>query len=136
MYTPTVSALSRSNFLPLTTFITPIFQWPADTHNFGAIGFIYLYPTVSSNIGPQGIVGELNVGIILKKEFRGDGYAKQALTTVLDYAFKTLSCHRVQALIVDNYTKQHALTLFTQLYALLNHGLLDYVLTFMQKIYS
>jgi RimJ/RimL family protein N-acetyltransferase len=102
------------------------FQWPAeDPNNLGAIGFVYLYPTVSSNIGPQGIVGEVNVGIILKKDYRGEGYAKQALTTVLDYAFKTLSCHRIQALIVDNYTKQHALTLFTQLYVLFNSRLPD-----------
>jgi RimJ/RimL family protein N-acetyltransferase len=37
------------------------------------------------------------IGYILSKSFWGKGFMKEALTALIDYAFKTLSLHRIEA---------------------------------------
>ncbi|KAH7869149.1 hypothetical protein F5051DRAFT_337209, partial [Lentinula edodes] len=75
------------------------------------IGIMYL---VSSQTPPYppGSMGELSFGIIIASKSRGKGYAKEALGLVLDEAFKSMRCHRIQACLLDTFAKDRAMRLF------------------------
>ncbi|KAJ8087265.1 hypothetical protein PM082_006095 [Marasmius tenuissimus] len=78
------------------------------------LGFVYL--THTPGMGTESGLAELSIGIIIVPEERGKGYARAAVTQVLSQVFDERSdCHRVQALVVENYYKEQALNLFTQL---------------------
>ncbi|KAG6853330.1 hypothetical protein C0991_005207 [Blastosporella zonata] len=79
-----------------------------------AIGFVYLVDLATFTDDPLR-AGELNIGIILDPAHRGKGYARQAIDMVLDHAFLTGRCHRVQAILPDHVAKDRAICLFTQL---------------------
>ena len=44
------------------------------------------------------------LGIILKKDYRKKGYAKEALNLVLEYAFNKMNLHRVEAEVIEYNT--------------------------------
>ena len=62
------------------------------------------------NFDPQHRRAEL--GIVIKKAFRGQGYGQAAITQMLDYARKTLHLHQIYAIVdTDNH---ESLQLFRQ----------------------
>ncbi|KAK2460997.1 hypothetical protein APHAL10511_006938 [Amanita phalloides] len=67
------------------------------------IGVAYLTMPPESRNNADG-VNDLNVGLIVHPDHRRKGYASQAMRLVLDQAFKTIRCHRVQAMIMDPFT--------------------------------
>ncbi|KAK1226858.1 hypothetical protein PQX77_010162 [Marasmius sp. AFHP31] len=78
------------------------------------LGFVYL--THTAGMGAESGLAELSIGIIITPEERGKGYARAAIKEVLCQVFdKRSECHRIQALVVQNYYKEQALNLFTQL---------------------
>ncbi|KAJ8087266.1 hypothetical protein PM082_006096 [Marasmius tenuissimus] len=80
------------------------------------IGFVYLTQTQNNDAADASGLRELSIGIILRAEYRGKGYARAAVTEVLRYVFQHRNdCHRVQALIPENHHKNRAMNLFTQL---------------------
>ncbi|KAF8624231.1 hypothetical protein AX15_005994 [Amanita polypyramis BW_CC] len=62
-------------------------------------------------------VGDLNIGIIIRPQHRRKGYAAKAIQLALDHAFKTIRCHRVQAIIVNpfSYAKYPSYRTFTSI---------------------
>jgi GNAT superfamily N-acetyltransferase len=72
-----------------------------------ALGLIYCSPSTFAK--------ELNIGIILHRDFRGRGYARRAVQIILRWAFETAEYHRVHAAIIDNVEKDRSISLFTQL---------------------
>jgi GNAT superfamily N-acetyltransferase len=74
-------------------------------------GFVYC---ITSPHG-SGPAGEVNIGIILQPQFRGKGYARQAIELTLKWVFEDAHFHRVQAAVMDTLEKDKALALFTQL---------------------
>ncbi|KIK70209.1 hypothetical protein GYMLUDRAFT_34698 [Collybiopsis luxurians FD-317 M1] len=76
-----------------------------------ALGFIYLVPSQTPPY-PPGSLGELSVGLILKEEYHLRGLAGEALELVLDQAFTTMNCHRVQAALLDSPLKDRVMRLF------------------------
>lgn len=74
------------------------------------IGIIYL--VAQSHDAPHSSM--LNIGIVIQDQHREFGHAKHAVGLVLRHAFAELQCHRVQAMLLDTYAKDRALTLFTQ----------------------
>lgn len=58
---------------------------------------------------------EFNIGIAVLPEFEGHGHAQTALELLLHHAFDELQCHRIQALLIDNWGKERALRLFTKM---------------------
>ncbi|KAG6833057.1 hypothetical protein H0H87_012068 [Tephrocybe sp. NHM501043] len=79
-----------------------------------AIGLIYLVDVGTLANDPLR-AGELNIGIILDRAHRGNGYARQAIDMVLEYAFTKAQCHRVQAILPNHIAKDRAICLFTQM---------------------
>lgn len=49
------------------------------------------------------------IGIVIDHEFQNKGYAKEAITMLIDYAFKHLDLHQLYANIGTNNTKSIAL---------------------------
>jgi RimJ/RimL family protein N-acetyltransferase len=76
-----------------------------------AIGIVYLTCSPHENVP----AGEANIGIILTPETRGKGFAREAIGLVLSWVFDEIGFHRVQAGILDNYNKDRAISMFTQL---------------------
>lgn len=58
---------------------------------------------------------EVNVGIIIRKDMRRKGYARDAMRLALAWVFGSLQFHRVQAAILDTPDKDGALLFFTSL---------------------
>ncbi|KAL6305477.1 hypothetical protein BKA93DRAFT_701865, partial [Sparassis latifolia] len=58
---------------------------------------------------------ELSLGLTILPPFRGYGYARQAATIALRWAFDELRCHRVQVLIMDGPHANDTSRLFAQL---------------------
>ncbi|KAL0576075.1 hypothetical protein V5O48_005903 [Marasmius crinis-equi] len=80
------------------------------------IGFVYLTKTQNNDAATATGLGELSIGIILRPADRGKGYARAAVKQVLQYVFDDRTdCHRVQALLTENYYKDRAMNLFTQM---------------------
>ncbi|THV07096.1 hypothetical protein K435DRAFT_742717 [Dendrothele bispora CBS 962.96] len=78
------------------------------------IGFVYLIGTQRAPFPPS-TVGEMTIGVILHSAKRGFGYAKEALELVLEEAFNNLHSHRIQANVLDTYSKERVVNLFTQM---------------------
>lgn len=80
------------------------FRWGIEDLSSGSlIGAIDLYDF-------NALHQRVGVGIIVDKEFRKKGYAKEALTLLVNYAFNHLMVHQVYALITaDN---QRSIDLF------------------------
>lgn len=76
------------------------------------IGVIYLTPSAQDAIAP----GEVNLGLILQPQYRGQGYGPQAILKVLEWVFDDLKFHRVQAVIMESPWRAIALRMFTRLY--------------------
>lgn len=76
-----------------------------------AIGIVY----VMSSPQEYAPVGAANIGIILKPDARGKGFAKQAVGLVLSWLFDDIGLHRVQAGVLDSADKDWVITLFTQM---------------------
>ncbi|TFK71912.1 hypothetical protein BDN72DRAFT_957766 [Pluteus cervinus] len=74
------------------------------------VGLIYL-ACADPHVGST---KELNIGIAVKADSEGQGYAKRALELMLHHAFNELECHRVQAPMIDHWGKERALALFTK----------------------
>jgi hypothetical protein len=74
-------------------------------------GFVYCFTPPNA----CGHTGEVNIGIILQRQFRGRGYARQAIEMTLKWVFEEVHFHRVQAALMDTLGKDKALALFTQL---------------------
>ncbi|EAU81447.2 hypothetical protein CC1G_05277 [Coprinopsis cinerea okayama7 len=74
------------------------------------IGIIYLINTQDSTDYLR--TGELNIGVIIDKKYRRNGYALDAVRKVLDSAFKEQECLRVQAVLIDGPLKHAAMTVF------------------------
>ncbi|KAF7300598.1 hypothetical protein HMN09_00945000 [Mycena chlorophos] len=79
------------------------------------VGLIYLSSSPLS-IPPPGQLPELNLGIIIGEQFRGKGYAREALELLVNHAFDTLQAHRIQAALIGGSTKDHITTLLTQMW--------------------
>jgi len=60
---------------------------------------------------------DLNLGVIVHRQFRRKGYAAQAIKLALDHAFRVIRCHRVQAIIVNpfSHAKYPSYKLFTSI---------------------
>jgi RimJ/RimL family protein N-acetyltransferase len=65
---------------------------------------IYLTMPAESRNNTVG-VNDLNIGLIIHPQFRRKGYATKAIQLVLDHAFKTIRCHRIQAIIMNPFTQ-------------------------------
>ncbi|KAJ7151186.1 hypothetical protein C8R46DRAFT_1123501 [Mycena filopes] len=78
-----------------------------------AIGIIYLVAAPLST-SPSNQVGELSLGIILHKDHRGKGYAREAIQLTLKQAFEENACHRIQASLLPLSTKDRMISLLTQ----------------------
>ncbi|KAF9239291.1 hypothetical protein BU15DRAFT_46854, partial [Melanogaster broomeanus] len=71
------------------------------------IGFIYVHA------GPANVqAGEANIGVVIRPDMQGHGYAREAIQLVLCWAFEELKFHRVQAAILDTPCKDRAMKLF------------------------
>jgi len=75
------------------------------------IGIVYVTCSPHENVP----AGEANIGIIITPEARGKGLAREATSLVLSWVFDDIGFHRVQARILDNYNKDRAISMFTQL---------------------
>ncbi|KAG6334853.1 hypothetical protein ID866_4243 [Astraeus odoratus] len=80
-----------------------------------AIGFVYVYSS------PANVEGEVNVGIVIRKDMQRRGYARDAMELVLEYLFEGPGFHRVQAAVLDMQDKDQALLFFTAL-GFMNEG--------------
>jgi hypothetical protein len=76
-----------------------------------AIGLVYCVPTS----GCRAIAGEVSIGIILDRPFRGKGYGRKAVELILEWAFENVHFRRVQAAVIDNVGRDKSIALFTQL---------------------
>jgi RimJ/RimL family protein N-acetyltransferase len=86
----TASGVSESRLFPeLPKSI--LFRIEKDNRLIGEIGF--------KNIKWVNRKAELNV--IIKKEYRNRGYAKEALSELIEYGFMTLNFHRLEAEVYD-----------------------------------
>ncbi|KAH6909625.1 hypothetical protein BKA70DRAFT_1276674, partial [Coprinopsis sp. MPI-PUGE-AT-0042] len=74
-------------------------------------GLIYLINSQTQDSDPLHSC-ELNLGIIVKDQYRRCGWASQAIEVLLDKAFKDQLCNRVQAIVVDGPFKHAAMNLF------------------------
>jgi RimJ/RimL family protein N-acetyltransferase len=75
------------------------------------IGMVYLCQPLLHSTDQ---VGELSIGIIIDKDYRCKGLAREAIQLLVPYAFEELKCHRIQALLVDSYSRERAMSLFVQ----------------------
>ncbi|KAJ3798845.1 hypothetical protein GGU11DRAFT_555192 [Lentinula aff. detonsa] len=82
-----------------------------DTELGMVVGIMYLISSQAPPY-PPGSIGELSFGIIISQDHRGKGYAKEALRLILDEAFMTMNCHRIQVCLLDTYAKDRAMRLF------------------------
>ena len=77
------------------------------------IGLVYLTP--SRHVWDPLHVGELSIGIIIQPEYRGKGYAREAVSQVTSIAFSHGHCHRLQAILLGHVAMDRALSLFTKM---------------------
>ncbi|KAF8999092.1 acyl-CoA N-acyltransferase [Cyathus striatus] len=84
-----------------------------DTETY-LVGFIYLCSMQNQNLMrcPHG--DELSIGVVLKPEFQGLGYARLAVNHMVDVTFRDAVCHRIQALIMDSKDNSRAMALFVK----------------------
>ncbi|KAJ4468826.1 hypothetical protein J3R30DRAFT_1610592 [Lentinula aciculospora] len=88
-----------------------VVQGPEDTQLGLVVGIIYLMSSQTPPY-PPGSMGELSFGIIIAQQCRGKGFAKEALEVTLNEVFKNMSCHRIQASLLDTSAKDRAMRLF------------------------
>ncbi|KAH7905573.1 hypothetical protein BJ138DRAFT_1164499 [Hygrophoropsis aurantiaca] len=74
------------------------------------IGIVYVTVSLANSTA-----GEANIGIVVGKEHRRKGYARDAVYLVLRWAFEELNFHRVQVAVMDGPGKDRPLKLFTGL---------------------
>jgi len=82
------------------------------------IGFVYLVSSSQNALSPSHTAndylhsGELRVGLIIDREYRRKGYAREAIAAALEAAFSAKECARVQAVIVECADRDRALGVF------------------------
>ncbi|KAL4073562.1 hypothetical protein J3A83DRAFT_4090452, partial [Scleroderma citrinum] len=80
------------------------------TTDDSAVGLVYVRGSPSDPSAK-----EVNVGVVIHKDKRRKGYAREAMKLALAWVFGSLQFHRAQAAILDTPDKDGALLFFTAL---------------------
>lgn len=91
----------------------PLFISPPKTSS-KPIGVVYL--TSSQLIDDPLHRGQLNIGIYVAPDYAKQRGLVNAVKEVVNEAFRDISCHRVQAIVVEHKTKLHTMELYTSMY--------------------